>query len=231
MSNISISFPADRLDLANRFGHLLLEIAQEEINESDHGGVQPDAGKAIIDDLDQGATTVTGAADQRVDSNGVPFNEEFCSNAAKPFFTSTKRKGQWKKKQGVDYDDYDDWYSQALKSIAGQDVAVPTQPAPVNTQEAFNTAPPNNIPAQPGTVTAPAAAPPPQVAQPPQDTGSFMAWISEKQAAGLLTEQQVGAAYANASIAVMDLFPPNTPEVITPRINTLYGALSQIAGA
>ena len=48
---------------------------------------------------------------ERLDTNGVPFDERFCANAKDPYYGTGKRTGQWKKARGVDDAAYDAWYA------------------------------------------------------------------------------------------------------------------------
>ena len=81
-------------------------------------GTPVDSGAA---DTTTSATTQTAAADSSpdgVDHNGVEKNAEFCGNAASPFYGSGKRKGQWKKRQGVADEAYDEWYAEERAGCA-----------------------------------------------------------------------------------------------------------------
>lgn len=140
--------------------------------------------------------------DARLDQNGVAFDPAYCGEATEPFYASGKRAGQWKKKRGVSEGDYDAWY-------AGAAAAEPDA-AELNTAAAFS-----NAPAEP---SAPSV---------PQDTGQFMGWVSEQQAAGNLTQDRIAAAYQMAGVQVADLFPPADPADVQARIAQIYGILTQ----
>lgn len=163
-----------------------------------------------------------GATDQGNaprDQKGVAFNVHYCGEAQDPFYSSGKRSGQWKKKRGVSDKDYDDWYAEELDALQGHNQAADEdshQPGPVNTAGAFGggqTHQQNNAPAA------------------PQDTGEFMGWVSEKQAGGLITQDDIQQAYNQAGVQVTDLFPPNDPQTIAGRIRQLYDLLAPKAGA
>lgn len=133
----------------------------------------------------------------RVDHKGVAFNSAYCGNAADPFYGTGKRKGQWKKRKGVDDADYDAWYT------------AQTEPAAVNTAGAFAL----------GVASVPAAVV-------PKNGGELMAFISEGQAAGRFDQSTVTAAYAQAGVAdFMEIFPPADPATIAQKISAIYNAL------
>lgn len=157
--------------------------------------------------------------DARVDTKGVAFNADFCGNAAEPFYGTGPRAGQWKKRKGVDDAAYDKWYEDAL-APAGTLTETSEDddtPPPVNTGAAFGS------PA-PATGGAPAGKPAPQTA------GEFMAWVSEKQAGGSLSQAQIQAAYGMAGVQVADLFTPDAAAVAT-HVGNLYAILSSQVGA
>lgn len=140
----------------------------------------------------------------------------YCGEAQDPFYSSGKRSGQWKKKRGVSDKDYDDWYAEELAELRGGATDEEShQPAAVNTAGAFGNG-------QAQQQSAPAA---------PQDTGEFMGWVSEKQAGGHITQDDIQQAYNQAGVQVTDLFPPNDPQTIAGRIRQLYDLLAPKAGA
>jgi hypothetical protein len=163
---------------------------------------------------DNGGASET--VDKRVDTNNVPFNPEFCGNAAKPFYGSGKRSGQWKKRQGVDEAAYDAWYAaelaRATTSPGDDDPALNN----INTAGAFNNDAGNGQPASDPV---------------PEDCGAFMGWVSAKQAAGLLTQNDIGDAYSQAGVQVTDLFPPNDETTVKNNVAALYQLLVVKAGA
>lgn len=166
--------------------------------------------------FDKPAATSKNSSDQRQDLHGVIFNGEYCADAKEPFYTSGPRKGQWKKRVGVENSVYDDWY-ESMKPEAGEDESDEEEHAPVNTAGAF----------------AKQDAQPQQQAAPPkalENTGALMQWVSEKQVAGKITHQDVQQAYSQAGVQVADLFPPNDAETIKQRIAAVYGALVGKAG-
>lgn len=236
MNEISITVPMDTRALQRASDMLLglvMDLEAEQYGPPEaHTGVPP--GESAATAAGQGtaqpaettenpaATVTTGGVAQSAaaqgaptDQHGVAFDANYCAQAKEPFYASGSRSGQWKKRKGVGDDTYDAWYaSQLAKAPAATD----PDPAPeqVNTAGAFTPQ------AQQQQQQQPAA---------PQNTGDFMAWVAEKQAAGHLTQDAIQAAYAQAGIAITDLFPPNTDEQVAQRIGALYSQLSQVAGA
>jgi hypothetical protein len=148
--------------------------------------------------------------DQPEDHNGVPRDDDYCANAADPFYGSGPRKGQWKKRRGVADDTYDAWYASQCPATA----VTTTTPAPVDSAAAFGAAP-----------TIETAAPA------PTDLGGLMAWLAAKQAAGLLSQQEIGQAYVDNGVEITDLLPPATAEAVKANVAKLYVAISAVAGA
>lgn len=164
-------------------------------------------------------SVIDASKPQRVDHNGVPFDGMLCANAADPFYGSGAKQGQWKKKRGVSDTDYDAWYAEQLTLAApAGDTAADTETA-VDPAAAFGA--PN---------TAPAEQAAPETAA-PTDAGGLMGWISDKQAAGLLTQDDVGAAYVATGLELMSVFPPNDAATISRNCLTLYSHLVVKAGA
>lgn len=172
---------------------------------------EPSAGTAeVVNEVGMGQPTTQPEGPpvdaSKLDLNGVAFNGAYCGEAAEPFYTTGKMHGQWKKKRGVEQEDYDAWYAAQLGDSA---------PAPeVNTSAAF------------GAPAEPVAKPETSV---PTTTGEFMGWVSELQAAGRLTQEHVNQAYAANGLGINALFPPNTKEQIAANIAKLYEALSHVA--
>ena len=146
-----------------------------------------------------------------VDEKGVVFDAKFCGKAAIPFYGTGKRKGQWKKLRGVTDEAYDAWYTSQPKAEVTNTAE---DDEPVNTAGAFSA----------DTTAAPDS-------NAPTDCGSFMGWVSAKQAAELLTQDDIGQAYLKVGVAVTDLFPPNDPATIEKHVTALYVMLSVKAGA
>lgn len=168
----------------------------------------------------------------RVDHNQVPFDADFCGKAAKPFYGAGKKAGQWKKRQGVEQDDYDTWYAEELEAIAAMDkiageihtedgadaaAAFATEQT-VDTGAAFA--------AQGGASTAQETAD----AWVPAGAGALMGWVTSKQVAQKLTAQDVPDAYAQACLTVPDLFAPTPPDKCAENTATIYGILVAKAG-
>lgn len=159
-----------------------------------------------------------------VDQNGVPFNEDLCGKSAEPFYATGKTKGQWKKRRGVEQEEYDAWYARELEAVKN---AAPSSSGSIFEDD--NTTPPVNTA---GAFSAPGdepAPPPPATAPIPTECGPFMGLVSEKIAAGLITQEQVTAAYATCGLAVTDLFPPKTPEEVAANIQRLHATLFPVA--
>lgn len=163
----------------------------------------------------QAATAETSEA-RPTDTKGVPFDPTYCGESQVPYYGTGKRTGQWKKKRGVSDDDYDNWYASELAKIQNGSDDDTDDAAPINTQGAFG----------PGPANPPAAATPA-----PSTAGEFMGWVSEKQAAGLLTQDQIQSAYVTAGLNIQDLFPPNDEGTVAGRIGSLYQILAATAGA
>lgn len=139
-----------------------------------------------------------------VDEKGVAKDPNFCGTAAVPFYASGKRAGQWKKRQGVDDAVYDAWYEAALARLEPADDA-DEEPQEVNTAAAFG--------------GKPAEAP---KARTFSNAGEFMAWVSEQQTAGHLSQADIDAAYRQTGVQVQDLF---NPALAGKSIAAVYNAL------
>lgn len=236
-TKISIHIETGDADLAERIGRALNGNLTERYEGAP--AIRPEyedrrftADASGAPDSGQTGQTATGAADQADapdvagagassndaprDQHGVAFNVHYCGEAQDPFYSSGKRSGQWKKKRGVSDKDYDDWYAEKLAGLRGGATDEEShQPGPVNTAGAFGNG-------QAQQQSAPAA---------PQDTGEFMGWVSEKQAGGHITQDDIQQAYNQAGVQVTDLFPPNDPQTIAGRIRQLYDLLAPKAGA
>lgn len=142
-------------------------------------------------------TAPSGGSNENVDEKGVPFNPELCSKAAIPFYGSGKKKGQWKKRQGVDEDAYDEWYAEAL---LGAKVETVEDTAATETTSDSNVAA-NAFGNQPVTTNE----------NVPQDAGQLMKWVSEQQAAGNINQQQVTDAYTALQLPFDAVMNPAYP--------------------
>lgn len=109
-----------------------------------------------------------------VDTHGTPFNAEFCAKAASPFYGSGKKKGQWKKRQGVEETAYDAWYASA-------------KPEPEHKEPEH----------KPDLAANTFGAPQTAGEDVPRDAGSLMKWVSEQQTAGNIAQQDVNAAFVS----------------------------------
>lgn len=141
-----------------------------------------------------GASQTAPSGGGKVDEKGVPFNPELCSKAAIPFYGSGKKKGQWKKRQGVDEDAYDEWYAEALlgAGTVEEDTAAPSSDSNVAANAFGN---------QPVTTNE----------NVPQDAGQLMKWVSEQQAAGNINQQQVTDAYTALQLPFDAVMNPAYP--------------------
>jgi len=191
---IEIKFPADNKALAAAIGEALTkysgEIATTQAPEALTSRKAPEQ-PTIVDEPEApdespkdespsapAATPEQPAADARVDEKGVAFNAEYCAKAAKPFYGSGKRSGQWKKRQGVDEADYDAWYAGELAKVEPTETEAPE----VDAAAAFKKAP-----------------------DAPKDFGEFMQWFSEQQAAGNYEAEHMEKACKELGLTTLDL--------------------------
>lgn len=180
------------------------EIAGAFSSSTNSGEVDPNAGAGSA----AGSTADSSTnANTRVDEHGVPFDATYCAEAAEPFYKSGPNKGKWKKGRGVDEAAYNQWHA-ANKPALNDGTGATTDTA--DTSGAFG-----------GGETQQAG---------PTKTPDLMAWVSEKQAGGHLTQEQVEQAYANVGITVMDLFAPDA-DLVAQRVSAVYTLLSAQAGA
>lgn len=134
----------------------------------------------------------------QVDEKGVPFNAELCGKAAIPFYGSGKKKGQWKKRQGVDEDAYDEWYAEALLGAR-----IEEDPEDQATETTSDSSVAANFFGEQQTAAAGEDV--------PQDAGQLMKWVSEQQAAGNITQQQVTDAYTALQLPFDAVMNPAYP--------------------
>lgn len=123
------------------------------------------------------------------DEKGVAFHKVICSTAKKPFYASGARSGQWKKRNVVEFDDYDKWYAEQLASVP----VAATQPAgDVDVAGAFaNAGGESDKPED----WAPATA------------GELMVWVAEHQTAGTLAGSDLTDAYNELKLDPTAIFP------------------------
>lgn len=200
---IKIEFPADRPDLAAAFGRALLSLGRgneflDTIDQSvvDEEEAPKDAGApSATDQTGSGeALAPAGGASMDVDEKGVPFNPEFCGKAAIPFYGTGKKKGQWKKRQGVEEDAYDEWYATELMGHkivdTSQDETTSDSNVAAGAFGRHDYQPDANV---------------------PQDAGQLMKWISEQQAAGNIDVGHVNAAYSALKLPFDAIMNPSQP--------------------
>lgn len=170
-------------------------------------------------------TVTSGTVDpNRLDEKGVPYDSRYCADAEKPFYSSRKEKGQWKRRKGVDQAAYDTWYADELevvemaKTIEGGNTEEASDGL-VDTAAAFGA---------PSGTTAPEE-------EVPTNAGAFMGWLAKAQADGRLTQEQIGQAYTTAGVEVTHFFESEaegrTPEAIAQSIAAVYTILAPLAVA
>lgn len=154
----------------------------------------------------------------KIDENGVPFVARYCAKAKIPFYAAGKRKGQWKRRQGTDENEYDKWYaSEHIKAQSGPATLV--EPIAPDTAAAFGT---------PSQVMAPEPPAPVETVEDdtPQGAGELMKWISEQMNAGHLTQGDVDTGYSTAGVTPAELFAGDTDAIAT-----LYNVLTAVIAA
>ena len=181
--------------------------AQDDLNGTYTRERDPAGGKGVTGPSEGGDDT----SPNKIDTKGIAFDCQFCGDATEPFYSSGKRKGQWKKRRGLSEAQYDAWYSKQTPASTADRAG--TQGGQINTGAAF------------GAGQKPAGPPV------PKDCGSFMGWVAAKQADGMITQEDVGEAYTKTGVTVTDLFPPNSEEVVAQHVAALYGELVTKAGA
>lgn len=199
-------------------GRAVVEVDGEGISIESNAAVRVD-GQGTEGTQKEVTTVVEGAlpASDQVDPHGVTFDPEYCGVSETPFYTSGKRKDQWKKKRNVPDATYDAWYLTQLPTKEGTQNTGTGDDEPVNTAGAFSG---QQQQADGASDATPA----------PQSCGEFMGWVSAKQAAELLTQEDIGNAYATADIEVSDLFSPDDA-LVKQRVTALYQILAAKAGA
>ncbi len=205
---LKIEFDPNNTALAAAIGRAITEYASEgksapTVTEQAGEKVKTTAAPTVTEQdspTDHAAEkTVAGAADQvgsddtsapagagSVDEKGVTKDDDYCATAKVPFYGTGKRKGQWKKRQGVDEDEYDEWYESQLAKVS-----TPQTETKVDTAAAFGGKPANDNAA-------------------PANGGDFMKWLSEQQNAGTVTQADIDAAYYRTGVQVADMFNPQT---------------------
>ena len=188
-------------DIAAQYAESNTEPTLDEAAVADLGNCSPAQSTA-----EQGAGGAQGATDAKLDLHGVPFDADYCANAADPYYKTGKTAGQWKKKKGVDQDEYDDWYAVA-KPAASASTSTAAEDTPIDTTAAFS-GQKQQAPANAGA---------------PADAGAFMVWVSEMTTAGHFTQADVTAAYGVVGIGAADIFQG---ENAVQNIASLHGVLS-----
>lgn len=185
----------------------------------------PEKLSAAPADTETTTTATAGAAGSAsenaataVDLHGVPFDSDYCGTSADaPFYSSGPNEGQWKKRRGVAPADYEGWYAAEKKRLAPPatgSIFEETAPPAVDTAGAFGAPAAGGL----GETTPP----PTEI---PTECGPFMGLVSEKIAAGAVTQAQVTDAYTACDLSVTDLFPPADPQLVASNIARLHHAL------
>ena len=194
-------------------------VEQTQTQEQSNAGQgEDDVGDATVaNDAIINGTRISSNDANKLDEKGVGFNEAFCGKAAKPFYSSGVTKGQWKRRQGVDQADYDAWYSESLAAVQQPDTggtnvqSIDTAAAFQQNGEVINDGQ-NHQPQGAGNLTF-------------DDAGAFMQWLSEQQAAELITAGDIDSAYQSTGNSMGDLFDPSKA---ADAIAQVYNFLSNI---
>lgn len=229
---LKIEFDAENKLLAQVIGLALCNYskgviaAPEVINtassttETEKAALQQEAADTIEELAGSTATTsgrlsagADSSATPELDEKGVAFNGQFCGKAAQPFYGSGKRKGQWKKRKGVSDDAYDEWYATELLGSNIVEEVEEVADEPINTAGAFGGG--NNTPA----------------ATAPSNAGELAAYISEKQTAGLMGQNEVLQAYNMAGYEFKDLFDPSKEPTVAAAVHAAIENLIASKGA
>jgi hypothetical protein len=192
-----------------------LESAAGNITDTTQSSAQSQEQSAAQQDVGA-ARDALGNDVTELDEKGVGKNAQFCGNAAKPFYGSGKMQGQWKKRQGVDQPVYDEWYTASLALVTP--LQVDTAEQQIDTSAAFQNGEQvpdgqNHQPQGAGGLTF-------------ADAGAFMQWLSEQQAAELITAGDIDSAYQATGNSMGDLFDPSKA---ANAIAQVYNFLSNIA--
>lgn len=162
----------------------LATLRAETTNSADPTAeADPTRGQPVEDGEEDPARVAEAKADCTAtrDSKGVRFNDNYCANAADPFYSSGKRAGQWKKKRGVGDETYDTWYASCL-SVPAADVD-----SPVDAGAAFSSPEDSDEGA-------------------PTTGGELMTWVSEQQVAGNISQADFRDACQAAGVGIHDIY-------------------------
>ncbi len=187
--------------------HEYVDTNTGEITQtSGPSSVEGDAGKSASNAAETGSlvgakSSAPAGANTRLDEKGVPYNAEFCANAAKPFYGTGKLAGQWKKRQGVDQGEYNEWYESAL-AVVTSDTHEEDQAADA-AEETRDYAAEQRAACAFGAQTTETAA-----HGAPANMGELMAWISERQAAGTMPPDAVASAFTTLGLPMDALLNP-----------------------
>ncbi|AAQ96574.1 hypothetical protein [Vibrio phage VP16C] len=152
-----------------------------------------------------------------IDIYGVKHDPDWCQKAAKPFYASGKDKGKWKAKVGTDKDAFAEWHYAQLSELGKQSTdgaaGGPTDEPQADAASAFGSQ--AQQPANNGGAARPTA-----------NIGDLMGWIGEKQAAQVLTTDQINKAYTDCGTDIASLAAPDN----TAGREAVFGYLSGICG-
>jgi hypothetical protein len=190
---IKIEFPAYDGDAAEAMGHALLKLAELRkqgateltYNEQYSTPCTPEeVVKPFEDTVPEDVVSHEGTTPS-ADTNGVPFNPDFCAVAAEPF----TKDGKWRRRRGVTEEAYNEWYRTCTAPVAAA-----VEPAP----SVFAAAAFNPLPVAPAAMTV----------------GGLMAWVSELQAVDKLTQADIDTSFSAAGVIFQDLVGPKGAEAI-----------------
>lgn len=222
---------------ASTSNHNVQTQAQEQSSAT--GTVDADGANAVA-----GVSQPAGNDLANVDEKGVGKNAAFCGNAAIPFNATGKKKGQWKKRQGVDEEVYLAWYAESLAAVeAGGSTDEGGPKDEINTDAAFSASGQQGGEPQVNTAGAFAQQQTQQVngqvvnnGQSQQkevagaltfpDAGAYMKWQAEQQAAGNITAGDIDSGYAQTQVGIQDLF---NPQSAANAVALMYAYLAPIA--
>lgn len=215
---IRIEFPADRTDLAEAFGDVLLKIAgRTPRQESAPPALKPDTADTTAASADVPALNPPADAPP-VDNKGVPKDLTYCANAKDPFYTSGRREGQWKRRQGVAEADYDKWYAGQLAKVSQVDGGNASPSLFDGEEEQYSA---DDLAAAFGASGSTATVL-------PRDVNEFMAWVSTQTTEGTITKEQVNNAFNELQIPYTALSSQSNPQDVAHNIKRLVEYLTSV---
>lgn len=190
MIKIHLEFPENLTYIAAAFSRALADIADKD-------------GSVSFEEDENENVDALFLHEPKKDENGVTFSEKFCSEG---FYLSGQRRGQWKRAKNVSQSDYDAWYKLQLPQervlVENEDSESEEDlTAPIATAEAFKSR---------STVSLDSPAVAHNV---PTSAGELLGWVSSRQAAGYLTQDDVNSAWNEAGVSLNDLFDSDADKV------------------